>query len=547
MIEKFKEYTLLLVDDEADITNNIKEILAPLFKEIFIAYDGKEGLKLFQECRADIVVSDILMPYLNGIEMVEKIKEQKRDTPVIYITAFNEPELILKALKQQAIAYLLKPVDIEELLDAVDRAVELLEAQKMRQKLEYLNRHLQQEVERLAFYDPLTSLPNRMKLLHDIKSYIEPTLAFIDIDSFTHINDLFGIEVGNKILKDFASFLKELEPKMGGQFYRVGSDEFAYLSESSSALECQKNIDKFYHQVTAKKFFIEEDFFINIDITIGVGRGKKFLLERADLALSKAQKEKKRYHFCTEEIIEMERQKFKEYISILKMVKKALQEDRVVCYFQEVVDKERHLLYYEALVRIEEENMVLYPAQFLTIAKEAKIYPQLSKRVVQKAVQFAKKRGVRVSINLSFEDIANETIRDFIISLVKKEGGQNIIFEILESESIQDFELMLSFFEKVRCYGVKIALDDFGSGYANFEYLFRLRPDFIKIDGSLIENMPKRKDIATLVELIASYCKKNNIKSVAEFVSSQEIFEMAKSFGIDAFQGFLFTKPIKME
>jgi EAL domain-containing protein (putative c-di-GMP-specific phosphodiesterase class I) len=135
-------------------------------------------------------------------------------------------------------------------------------------------------------------------------------------------------------------------------------------------------------------------------------------------------------------------------------------------------------------------------------------------------------------------------MRNFIINQLKEfDVAQNIIFEILESESIDNFKEVIEFIENVKAMGAKIAIDDFGSGYSNFHYLLKLKPDFIKIDGSLIKNLDNDEKAQIIVETIVAFAKKLDIKTVGEFVHSDSIFKKTKEIGIDQSQGFYLGKP----
>jgi EAL domain-containing protein (putative c-di-GMP-specific phosphodiesterase class I) len=120
-------------------------------------------------------------------------------------------------------------------------------------------------------------------------------------------------------------------------------------------------------------------------------------------------------------------------------------------------------------------------------------------------------------------------------------------FEILESEEIEDFDIVRDFIAKIREFGCHIGVDDFGAGYSNFNMLEALNIDYVKIDGSLIKEIDHLPKQALIVETIAQFCKKLGIKTVAEFVCSEEIYNTAKKLGIDYMQGYHFGKPVNKD
>ena len=148
------------------------------------------------------------------------------------------------------------------------------------------------------------------------------------------------------------------------------------------------------------------------------------------------------------------------------------------------------------------------------------------------------------SINLSMIDITDKETVEYIYTNIKKYNiGNQIVFEILETENITDFDTILEFIKQVKALGVKIAIDDFGSGYSNFAYFSMMKPDFLKIDGSLIKNIKRGSTEYLIVEAIVKFAKSLNIMLVAEFVSNKEIYQTLLDFDIDYMQGYYFSEP----
>ena len=148
------------------------------------------------------------------------------------------------------------------------------------------------------------------------------------------------------------------------------------------------------------------------------------------------------------------------------------------------------------------------------------------------------------SVNLTIDDILNIEIQDYIFELLNKYGiGKRVVFEIVESESIENFTQVVSFIKNVKAFGCKIAIDDFGTGYSNFEYLMKLEADFIKIDGSMIKNIDTDKNAKMVVETIVNFAKKMNMKTIAEFVENEKILKIVNELGIDYSQGYYFRAP----
>lgn len=193
---------------------------------------------------------------------------------------------------------------------------------------------------------------------------------------------------------------------------------------------------------------------------------------------------------------------------------------------------------------IDEEGKTISPYLFLDIAKQSKLYPQITKRVLEKAFVAVNATDKKISINITAEDILNTSTKEFLFNQLKDSNNtQNIIFELVESEGIESFDEVKLFIEKIKTFGCQIAIDDFGTGYSNFEYLLKLEADIIKIDGSLIRQIDTNQNSYNVVESIVSFAKKNKIKTVAEFVATKEIQEKVLSLGIDFSQGYLLGEP----
>jgi len=147
---------------------------------------------------------------------------------------------------------------------------------------------------------------------------------------------------------------------------------------------------------------------------------------------------------------------------------------------------------------------------------------------------------------LSFEDIANKEMKEYILELLNDNIAKKTVFEILESESVKNYDILKDFIDEAKKRGAEIAIDDFGSGYSNFVNITKLNPDIIKIDGSIIKDIHIKKN-KKLVELMVNFAHEFNLKTVAEFVSSKEIFEELREMGIDEYQGYYFCEPQPLE
>jgi diguanylate cyclase (GGDEF)-like protein len=398
-------------------------------------------------------------------------------------------------------------------------------------------------IEYQFYNDTLTQLYNRRKLTEDLENNHNAFLILVNIDSFQEINDLYGDEAGDVILKEFAHFLQENCFK-DALCYRLHSDEFALLCMDSN---CIKEVELFTsmlsEKISNKQFTIDETTQLYLSATIGISFGKN-LLANADTALKLAKKRKKNY-LIYDDTMTMAQQ-YEKNLEWTKRLKQAIETDKIIPVFQAIVDtKTQQIVKYEALMRmLDTDDTLIAPIHFLELAKKNKLYHQLTKIMIEKTFNVLHHCHCNISINLSVDDILNKEIYSFILQKLKQsEHSKQIVFEIIESEGIENFKQVLEFIEDVKQYGVKISIDDFGTGYSNFEYLMKLKVDFIKIDGSMIKNIDHDINSQMVTETIVDFAQKMNIKTVAEFVHSKEVFEKIKILEVDYAQGYYFAQP----
>lgn len=531
--DDLKEITVLYVEDEDVLRNSIADMLQDVCKGVFTASNGEEGYKLFleQQENINVIISDIQMPKLSGIEMSKKIKAKTLDIPIIITTAFSDAKYLYESINVGIDAYTEKPVDMMHLLRTIQKALLPFAQQKALLKQ--------------AYTDKLTGLNNRAALDRALEKNVHTGLILMDIDEFKVINDLYGTDIGNYVLKEFAQFLT-IHKRDNWELFRIGSDEFTFLiHEHANIKSCEKTIQRLLEQL--KTYYIYEhnlDIKINLNMTIGISLEKFNVLETADMALRRAKENKEHYLVYTFE--HSYKKVYENDINWIHRIDIAIKANNIVPFFQPIVDKEKNIVKYECLMRLREENEFYSPFFFLDTAKKNKTYKKLTVIMLDKIFNIMQKyTSYDFSINLSHIDITDKEIVNYLISnLVNKNLGSRIIFEILEDEGLEDKEQFNYFVTTAKEIGAKIAIDDFGTGYSNFNYLLELKPDIIKIDGSLIENIHKDTNAYAITEAIISFSKRLDIETITEYVHSQEVYETLKTLDVDNFQGYYFGEPI---
>ncbi len=231
-----------------------------------------------------------------------------------------------------------------------------------------------------------------------------------------------------------------------------------------------------------------------------------------------------------------------------KKLRSAIKEDRIISYFQPIVDNRTlEVKKYECLARmIDGVGNSISPQYFLDISKKNRLYPKITKKMVDMAFEMFADKRYEFSINLCVEDMLDNSTRSYIYSKLEDYGDRTkVSFEIVESERIEDYAEVKDFIAMVKKLGGKIAIDDFGSGYSNFEHILRLNVDYIKIDASMIKNIDNDKNSQIIVDTIVGFAKKLGIKTIAEYVHSESVFNKVKELGVDMSQGFYFSAPVE--
>lgn len=551
---------ILYVEDDPTIRKEMHDFLSRFFPVVDLAGDGEAGLKRFREGEYDIVISDINMPLMNGIEMARAILTEQPEQSIVIISAYNEQEHLMRLINIGIEYYLLKPIDTAQLASVLCNIAESrhnrLLAQSHYEALQQQVKETSEELQKQHYIDSMTRLPNLRSMMEELKQVAEARkdfviLILIDIDRLQYINELYSTEAGNQLLIQFADFLNGFAEAQNYRVYRASGDQFVlmehlpYIDTDKYEKELESLRDKVH---TLKVYLSEAEQPISIDVTIGMFLGEEKPYEHAEMALRYAKESNKQFAVYNTLIDTSEQ--IKNDLVWKEKIKDAIRQDRVIPVYQPIVDQTGDIVKYESLMRIiETRNDKLHlisPLFFLDTAVVRKQYLSLSNTLVGKVLKEALESGHTFSINLSYEDIADKNFQQYLLEEITSKGiGEQIIFEITESETIKDYTIFNGFVKKARRLGIRIAIDDFGSGYSNFKYILEMNPDFVKIDGSLIKNIDTDPHALVLTRAITRFCHELHITVIAEYVHSEMIFNILKGFGVDEFQGYYFYQPME--
>ncbi len=448
-----------------------------------------------------------------------------------------------KAYEQEVFTLIMVSIGLLVLLGAILNVGFKTLIERINKKSDNFNRQLKTQL----YTDSLTGLPNRKALIEEIHQQKHLGIILVNIDNFKEINDLYGHEIGDKLLQKLGRQLSILCERNFLLAYKMHSDEYAML------LQKEMNSNEFEFMAHTILSELNETSYevdgISIFATVSMGSDLCLsdnydLMGHADMALKKAKKQSVAYLAYNDTLHIKE-----EYLNNIKWSKKlkdVIDSQRFTLYYQGVHDAQTQDIYeYEALIRIiETDGTIITPTEFLDIAKKTRLYPHITRFVIQTIFHQLRTTPHRYSINLSVTDILDPEIQTMIYELLSQSNdGNRLIFEILESEGIENHTEVFSFITQVKTFGAQIAIDDFGTGYSNFAHILRLNVDFIKIDASLIKNLDVDLSAQDIVGTIVEFAHRLNIKTVAEFVHNENIYHECKEIGIDYLQGYYLSRP----
>ncbi len=408
--------------------------------------------------------------------------------------------------------------------------------------------HSKDEILKASITDSITLLKNRRKLLLDIanSNSKDCKLALFNIDRFKNINDFYGHDIADKVLKEIANKLESICLDTSTQVYKLPIDEYAIFNNSSISPD-----DFIIHINNIIKSIVENKFIINgnnifLSISCGIATSIDSIMIKADMALQHTKKSKKHITIYSDEL-DMSAEIINN-INGIDILNKAISNNAIIPYFQPIFNlKTKKIEKYESLARIvQEDGKVLTPYHFLDIAIKSKLYPNITKSILIKSFEFFKENKYEFSINLSIEDIINQDTVIFILEQLNNfPDPSRIVFEILESEEIEDYDRLKNFIKDVKKFGCQIAIDDFGSGYSNFAHILELEIDYLKIDASLVKYISTDENSRKITETIINFAKDLNMKTIAEYVEDEKSFNMLDAMGVDYIQGYFIGKPDK--
>lgn len=426
-------------------------------------------------------------------------------------------------------------------------------------------RHLAQEkIEHLAYYDSLTELPNRT-LFHDRLSHAlqvtgrsegEVAVFLIDLDRFKKINDSLGHDIGDFFLQGVANSLKSVT-RSSDTIARLGGDEFALLIEGviteEGVLEVAKKLLGALlapHNIQGNELMGAGS--IGIAISSKGACDKETLIKQADLAMYKSKEEGgNRFSFYNKEM----KSRAHQLLILENELRKALDKNELVVHYQpKVCVKTNKIKGMEALIRWQHpEKGLVPPTDFVPIAEETGLIVPMGMWILKEACKQTSRwheqgfSDLIVSINISAKQFHSKGFVEGIHKALVDSGitPQFVELEITESCTITDVDKTIRFLNAFRDMGMRISMDDFGTGFSSLSFLNQLPLDTLKVDRAFIKDINAAGENGELASLIIAMAKSLNLSVVAEGIETQDHLDFLKNSGCDEYQGFFASQPVK--
>jgi diguanylate cyclase (GGDEF)-like protein len=391
--------------------------------------------------------------------------------------------------------------------------------------------------------DKLTEVKNLYALREALAAKEQACLILLNITSFSTINNAYGIDAGDMLLKGFTAILKQNLPN-GGELYRCYGDEFAILLNDEGtihAAELAEQIEGYLSFSTIDVGFVE----LKISITMGIASGEgTALLREASLALIDAKEERKSFSIY---VANSEREiRIQKVFYWQTRLKDALTEGQLLPFYQPLLNNHTGKIdKFESLIRLRHEENIVLPMDFLDAAKEGGLLSAVTRIMISESFKDFSNNEYSFSVNITEQDLLNKNFLSFLDKKLQsnKIDPHRVYFELLEGISTDVANKSLETLREIKKMGCKLSIDDFGTEHSNFRRLLELDVDLIKIDGSFIKNLDNSEVSRKIVMAIIAFAKNIGAKTAAEFVHSAEIQRIVSQMGIDYSQGYYIGIP----
>jgi diguanylate cyclase (GGDEF)-like protein len=551
LIEITKKFKLLFVEDDSLTREVVVSFLETFFDSIVSAGDGLEAYEKYKNESFDLIITDINMPKMSGLELTAKIREENLNIPILVLSAFNESAYFIESIKHGVDGYLLKPFELEHFANTMTKVAKKLEnertIQEYKQNLEKMVHEKTQELEYRCLHEYFTDLPNSIMLQDDLMLQEYQYMLLLDMSHFSVLNKEYGKEFANHVIKRTARVLEKHIHK-NAKLYKTESDRFAILVKKTSL----ENIYEYCNQIIS--FFDTKNIQVDgseLHITFNIGVDKirpdvADTLINCEYALDKSKELGSRHYEIFDEHTSIFKDE-KEAVQWLRLTRELVLSESIEPYFQPIQNiKTGKITKYEVLARGIYKGEIIAPVYFIKPSEKLGLSTAITRLMINKSFAFFQDKTEVFSINLTERDLLEGYLIKFLNEklLQYKIEPSRVIFEILENITVaKNSQRITAKLNKLREMGFEVAVDDFGIENSNFSRLLEINLDYIKIDGLFIRGLKLSSRNRTITRAIVNLAKTLGIKTVAEYVEDEEIYEIIKECGIDYAQGYYIGKP----
>lgn len=396
-------------------------------------------------------------------------------------------------------------------------------------------------------FDFLTKALSRSSLIRDLSTAKDVFVFFCDLDNFKKVNDMFGHKAGDEVLIKTVKAWQNVQSKSSYKLYRNGGDEFVFIlktTENDEAIDFAKKIVKAVKSV-------KEEYFSYISVSVGFvsdkyGNGSN-LLSFADNAMYIAKENGKNTYIEFNDELKRQSDEENSYKLILDDILSG-QTDFEMRYQPQISLKHNQVIGAEALLRVRNNGKFINTQKLIDIAEQDSKVLKLDNSILNAVLRdvqsfFDVKNDLTISVNFSGKHISIENFSEDVYDDLDKNRikPKNFEIEITEESYVKGLQSAVSNIDRLKRLGIKIALDDFGSGFSSLKYLSKFKFNVLKIDKSFIDDIDNNIKILSLIVDIGHSL---NAQIVAEGVENEHQLDILKSINCDIVQGFYFYKPM---
>ena len=423
---------------------------------------------------------------------------------------------------------------------------------------------IEKNLKALSTLDNLTGLSNRNSFCQQLKEHINTSqrsglkfaTLFIGVDGFKSINDRYGHEVGDQVLKQIATRFGKCLRKVD-KLARISGDEFALLAPNVATPNAAAKIAQNLQQAVSSVFEID-GYALKLTISVGISicpddaASLESVFYNADHAMKRAKKSGgDKFQYFSREMNESVKQR----IMVENHFQQALDNGEFVLHYQPLLNATgQSIVCAEALVRWQHpQKGLLPPESFIPVMEQSNIISQLGEWVLYEACrqnkiwQDAGLPKIRVAVNISTRQLCNTDMVAVVEKALNLSGlkPQWLELEVTENVLMQDMERAFRIISELKEMGVRISIDDFGTGFSSLNYLKKLPIDKVKVDKSFVQDLSIGDRDSAIVKAIIAMAKSLTIETVAEGIETRDQHNFLESMGCDYLQGYLFHKPVQ--